>query len=101
VRAREADQFHERQSRPRRQEATPPSLSSRLGGIAGGVWSSTLGDVTDTHKRQYDIVAAEFGALLDRLRALVEVDLKRAEDAAEAAGVPWTSGRVPRWPPQQ
>ena len=85
----------------RRQESTPPSLSSRLNGIAGGVWSSTLGDVTDTHKRQYDIVAAEFGGMLERLRALVEVDLQRVEDAAEAAGVPWTSGRVPRWPPQR
>jgi len=85
----------------RRQEASPPSLSSRLTGIAGGVWSGTLGDVTDTHKRQYDVVAQEFGGILERLRALVEVDLKRVEDAAEAAGAPWTSGRVPRWPPPQ
>ncbi|MBI2404086.1 MAG: glycosyl hydrolase, partial [Gemmatimonadetes bacterium] len=85
----------------RRQESTPPSLSSRLGRIAAGAWSGILGDVTDTHKRQYDIVAQEFGGLLERLRALVEVDLKRAEDAAEAAGAPWTSGRVPRWPPQE
>lgn len=82
----------------RRQESAPPSLSSRLSRIAGGVWSGTLGDVTDTHQRQYEIVAAEFGGILERLRALVEVDLKRLEDAAEAAGVPWTSGRLPRWP---
>ncbi len=85
----------------RRQESTPPSLSSRLGQIAGGVWSGTLGDVTDTHKRQYDIVAQEFGGILERLRTLVDGDLKRLEDAAEAAGVPWTSGRLPKWPPQE
>ena len=82
----------------RRQESTPPSLSSRLGRAAGGVWTGTLGDVTDTHKRQYDIVAEEFAGILQRLRALIEVDLKRVEDAAEAAGAPWTSGRLPRWP---
>jgi len=85
----------------RRQESTPPSLSSRLSRIAGGVWSGTLGDVTDTHKRQYDVVAREFGGILNQLRTLVEADLRRLEDAAEAAGVPWTSGRLPRWPPQE
>ncbi|HWP37712.1 MAG TPA: hypothetical protein VNL18_09215 [Gemmatimonadales bacterium] len=82
----------------RRQESTPPSLAERLSRAAGGAWSGTLGDVTDTHKRQYDIVAAEFRGLLERLRALIEGDLKRVEDAAEAAGVPWTTGRLPRWP---
>jgi len=33
------------------------------------------------------------------LRTLVEQDLKRVEDQAETAGVPWTSGRVPVWKP--
>jgi hypothetical protein len=82
----------------RRQESAPPSLASRLGGLGGGVWSGTLGDVTDTHKQQYEIVAREFPRVLESLRSLIEVDLKGVEDAAEAAGVPWTSGRVPKWP---
>ena len=30
---------------------------------------------------------------------VVETDLKRVEDSAEAAGVPWTSGRLPAWKP--
>ncbi len=84
----------------RRQESAPPSLASRLSGLGSGVWSGTLGDVTDTHKRQYEIAAQEFPKILESLRAVIDVDLKRVEDAAEAAGVPWTSGRLPKWPPQ-
>jgi hypothetical protein len=66
--------------------------------LGGGVWSGTLGDVTDTHKQQYEIVAREFPGVLEKLRSVIEVDLRRVEEAAEAAGVPWTSGRVPKWP---
>lgn len=84
----------------RRQESTPPSLANRLNRAAGGVWTGTLGDVTDTHKRQYDIVAEEFAGILQRLRGLIEGDLRRVEDAAESAGAPWTSGRLPKWPEQ-
>ena len=35
-----------------------------------------------------------------KLRTLVESDLERLEDAAEAAGAPWTPGRVPEWKPE-
>jgi photosystem II stability/assembly factor-like uncharacterized protein len=83
-------------TRERRQESVPPSLTDRLTSISGA-WSGTLGDVTDTHKRQYQIVAGEFGAILERLRTLLNVDVRRVEDAAEAAGIPWTSGRLPAW----
>ena len=83
----------------RRREPSPPSLLDRVNGIANSVWSNTMEDATATQKRQYDIAAAELGGLLDRLRALVEQDLKRFEDQAETAGVPWTSGRVPVWKP--
>ena len=38
-----------------------------------------------------------FGNVLAQLRTLVTVDLKRLEDSAEAAGAPWTSGRIPTW----
>jgi len=31
------------------------------------------------------------------LRALITVDLVSLENAAEAAGAPWTPGRVPTW----
>jgi hypothetical protein len=80
----------------RRQESSPPSLMDRLRRSTGG-WSSSLGDPTASQTRQYEIVAGEFGALLQRLRRTIEVDLKRIEDAAEAAGAPWTTGRIPNW----
>jgi photosystem II stability/assembly factor-like uncharacterized protein len=86
-------------TRGRRQESSPPSLMSRMRRFTGGAWSTTLGDATSTQKRQYDILAADFGGILERLRQLVDVELKRIEDAAEAAGAPWTSGRVPTWHP--
>ena len=76
-----------------------PSLLNRLGGITGGLWSNTLDAPTATHRRQYDIVAAEFAKVLAQLKPIVETDLKRVEDAAEAAGAPWTPGRIPAWRP--
>ena len=81
----------------RRREATPPSLTRRLRRFTS--WGTLLHSVPGLQREQYDIVAAEFGAILERLRQLVEVDLKRIEDAAEAAGAPWTSGRIPNWRP--
>jgi len=83
----------------RREEPSPPSLMQRLGRVTGGAWSSSLGEPTATQQRQYEILAQEMGGILERLRALVEVDLKRVEDAAGAAGAPWTSGRIPSWRP--
>ena len=82
----------------RRQESSPPALSDRLRRITGG-WSSSLGDPSASQQRQYEVIAGEFGGILERLRRTVEVDLKRVEDAAEAAGAPWTSGRIPNWRP--
>jgi hypothetical protein len=81
----------------RRSESFPPSLLSRLNEITNGLWSSTLGDATNTQKHQYDIVGSEFGDVLAQLRTLVTVDLRQLEDSAEAAGAPWTSGRIPTW----
>jgi hypothetical protein len=59
----------------------------------------SLGDPTGSQLRQYEIIAGAFGDILARLRRTVEVDLKRVEDAAEAAGAPWTAGRIPNWRP--
>jgi photosystem II stability/assembly factor-like uncharacterized protein len=83
----------------RRNEPSPPSLQQRLGRITGGAWSRSLQDVTGTQRRQYEILAEEFGGMLENLRRLIEVDLIGIENAAEAAGAPWTSGRIPVWRP--
>lgn len=83
----------------RRSEPTPPSLLSRLSGITNSLWSNTLSEPTATNRRQYEIVAAEFEKILAQARPLIETELKRVEDQAEAAGVPWTPGRLPVWRP--
>ena len=80
----------------RRREATPTSLMQRMNRATSG-WSGLLHEVTGLQREQYDIVTAEFGGILAQLRPLMEVELKRIEDAAEAAGAPWTSGRLPTW----
>ncbi|UCG85506.1 MAG: glycosyl hydrolase [Gemmatimonadota bacterium] len=82
----------------RRREATPTSLMQRLSRATSG-WSGLIHEVTGLQREQYEIVAEQFGNILERLRPLIEVELKRIEHAAEEAGAPWTSGRVPTWRP--
>jgi photosystem II stability/assembly factor-like uncharacterized protein len=82
-----------------RNESTPPAITDRIQQIVTGHWDATSAP-TATHRRNYEIAAAEFAPVLAKLRTLVLVDLKRIEDAAEAAGAPWTPGRVPEWKPE-
>ena len=82
-----------------RNEAFPPSINDRIGQIVFGAWGSTSAP-TGTHRENYRIAAEQFGPLLEKLRTLVEVDLKGIEDRLEAAGSPWTPGRVPTWKPE-
>jgi hypothetical protein len=79
----------------RRNEPTPPSLMGRMNTMAG--WTRTMGPPTATQQRQYDILASEFSSVLNTLRTLAERDVPAVERDAEAAGVPWTPGRVPSW----
>ena len=83
-------------TRARRNEPTAPSISDRVDQIVGGSWFNTQSP-TATHRHDYDVAAGQFAEVLDRLRALVEQDLKGLEDKAELAGAPWTPGRLPRW----
>jgi hypothetical protein len=77
-------------------EATLPSISDRVQRVVAGHWSTTSAP-TNTQRRNYDLAAGEFEGVLKDLTRLVESDLKSLEDRAEAAGAPWTPGRVPRW----
>jgi hypothetical protein len=77
----------------------PPALVGRVQGIVYGQWTTTSAP-TGTQQRAYDFVAGRFGDVLDRLRTLVNQDLRKLEDEAEAAGAPWTPGRIPAWRPE-
>lgn len=79
-----------------RNENVPLSISDRIGNIVEGQRFSTS-KPTKTNLDQYAITAEEFQATLGRLRSLVEIDLANLEKAMEAAGAPWTPGRLPVW----
>ncbi|HEY6825424.1 MAG TPA: hypothetical protein VI259_01130 [Gemmatimonadaceae bacterium] len=85
-------------TRARRNEAVPQSMTARLGGAIGSAWGTSLTALNAAQRAQIDIVRRDFDAVLARVRQLVDVDLKNLEQASEAAGVPWTPGRLPTPP---
>jgi photosystem II stability/assembly factor-like uncharacterized protein len=80
----------------KRNEPIPSSINDRVNAIMEGE-RFALVKPTQTHIDDYNIAAAEFTEQLGTLRALVEVDLAKLEKDMEAAGAPWTPGRVPEW----
>jgi photosystem II stability/assembly factor-like uncharacterized protein len=79
-----------------RNEPSPLSIVSRVQRIVGAQWTSSSAPTT-TSTDAYRIAGEAFAGLLADLRALIEEDLARLEGELEAAGAPWTSGRVPQW----
>jgi chromosome segregation ATPase len=80
----------------KRNEPVPSSISDRVDAILEGERFS-LAKPTQTHMDDYNVAAGEFGEQLGRLHSLVDVDLVKLEKDMEAAGAPWTPGRVPEW----
>ncbi len=79
------------------QEPVPPTLLNRIQRVVGNTWSNTQAP-TATHHRNYEIAAQQLGEYLPKLKAAMD-DLSKLEDDAEAAGAPWTPGRIPSWKP--
>ena len=52
---------------------------------------------TQTQRDAYRYAGTEFTELLVELRTLIQDDLTRLEERLEAAGAPWTPGRIPNW----
>jgi photosystem II stability/assembly factor-like uncharacterized protein len=77
----------------------PPSIAERVGDIVGSQRMSTSRP-TQTQIDQYAHAAQEFETTLNQLRQLIEGDLARLEKQMEAAGAPWTPGRIPEWKDQ-
>jgi photosystem II stability/assembly factor-like uncharacterized protein len=80
----------------KRNEPVPSSINDRVTNIMDGE-RFALAKPTQSHVDNYNIAAAEFSEQLAKLHALVEVDLAKLEKDMEAAGAPWTPGRVPEW----
>lgn len=73
---------------------TPPSIQGRLFSAIYSGYGSTS-DPTTTMKEQLQIAAEEFEGVLNDLKSVVNTDLKALEQKLEAAGAPYTPGRVP------
>ena len=80
----------------KRNEPIPSSIGGRVGTIIEGERFS-MAKPTQSDVDSYGIAAAEFVDQLAKLRTLVDVDLAKLEKDMEAAGAPWTPGRVPEW----
>ena len=79
-----------------RNENTPPTLSERINNVVdnGRVITSRP---TQTDRDAYAIVSADLGGEIQKLKTVANVDLPKLEKAMEAAGSPWTPGRIPEW----
>jgi hypothetical protein len=85
--------------RATRNEPVMPSITDRLERIVDSHWRSTS-ETPQTCRRDYEIAASQFTGVLARLRTLIATDLTAIEAEAEAAGAPWTPGRLPDWKPE-
>ncbi|MBI5383717.1 MAG: glycosyl hydrolase [Verrucomicrobia bacterium] len=78
----------------KREEAQPPSISERV--QTGSQWQVTS-PPTQTQRDAYRYAGEAFEKVLADYRVLAEKDLPALEAKFEAAGAPWTPGRVPQW----
>ena len=83
-----------------RNENVPTSINDRVSNIMEGE-RFAMTRPTQTHLDAYAIAADEFAQQLAKLRTLIQVDLAKLEKDMEAAGAPWTPGRVPEWQEQK
>jgi photosystem II stability/assembly factor-like uncharacterized protein len=83
------------ETKRKREEPQPPSISARVGEVVRNQWSVTS-PPTGTQRDAYEHAGAEFAQALAELRAL-EADLTVLEEKLEASGGPWTPGRIPDW----
>ena len=80
-----------------RSEPVTPGLSSRLNRVMWGTRSITS-DPTETQHQSYQVAAEQFAPLLAELTGIMTEDIVKLEQELEAAGAPYTPGRLPVWP---
>jgi hypothetical protein len=83
-------------SRARRNEPVPPSIRERVDRIVDSGFFTTQPPTT-SHRDGFRYASDAFVEQLAALRAL-EGRLTALEATLEAAGAPWTPGRLPTWP---
>jgi len=91
------EMFNGDPTKVRRNETDYPGFTSRLRTAMFGAMGSEEGP-TGTHQAQYDIVADEFKAALEKLKPIIESKIPTIEKKLDVAGAPWTNGRkIPDW----
>jgi hypothetical protein len=75
------------------------SLKGRIDLIVTSLWVTTSGP-TGTFRRAHDEATVDFSDVLDNLDAL-DSRIRAFEDELEAAGAPYTPGRLPVWEDDQ
>ncbi len=88
--------FNGDRTKGQRNVFTPPSIVSRVQRVMYDQWYTTQAP-TNTHKQGLVWAEEAFDTELANLQQLV-ADLDTLEDKAEAAGAPWTPGRIPSRP---
>lgn len=79
----------------RREFEAEPGIADRVELIVYGLWRSTSAPTTSMQE-QYDIAAGLFQNILNEL-ATFDKELATIEQQLEAAGAPYTPGRLPVW----
>jgi photosystem II stability/assembly factor-like uncharacterized protein len=74
----------------------PPSLVGRLMELSYNLSSATSAP-TGAQLEAYRVVAELFPPMLEQLRTINDVELKKLEAQLESIGAPHTPGRIPRW----
>lgn len=82
-------------TRSRREFETPPTISSRVGLIEDGLWSSTSAP-TQTFEDNYRIAAKQFGPFLEALKMIAQ-EIEALGQQLDLHGAPSTPGRWPDW----
>jgi len=78
-------------------EEIPPSpvpLVDRLQYVIYGQSGSTS-EITSTSKLAYEIINEELPGLIEKLKTIGNVDIKKLEEKLENLKAPWTPGRMP------
>jgi hypothetical protein len=78
----------------RRNENVPVAIVERVETIVNNEGAS-LQRPPGTDLQAFAIATQEFAAEREKLRTLVDADLKALEQALDTAGAPWTPGRLP------
>ncbi len=77
-----------------RNENVPESIVGRVRTIMGNE-EATLQRPPETDVQNLAIASQQFAVEQEKLRTLIDVDLKAIEKALDDAGAPWTPGRLP------